>query len=858
MNTDQVNVAVKVARELAETNFFNNIISIEHLTLALLMTDQEVVKFFIDKHCDVNALKTAIANHIHEEYPVVRIEELNPQPSVSYKRVLERATFVAQYSNRNVVYGLDIIDAMFPERDSFITMLMTQSIDISREEVRHYCSKLHPDESTQNQEQEKEQGSTEAQKETEQKDQEKETNKLKTDIPESIEDCLISLTNLANAGKIDPVIAREKEFDMIYQALARRKKNNVIVVGQPGVGKTAIGEGLAYNIAKGLVPEFMKNFQIYSLDIGAAVAGTTLRGEYEKRLKEVVHFISEKENAILFIDEIHHLIGSLRDEDAVGGAGLIKNELAGGKLHCVATTTFQSYNQMSVKDAAFTRRFSKVDVDEPSASAAVDILRASKESYEKFHNVIYPENVLEKIVQLSIKYMHNRYLPDKAFDILDIVGAREKSKIKQTPSILQAVVHTDDVQETQSVETNAQNSINEQDETNEQNNDQATEHSEATAPKEVEPKILNEQNVLDAFSSVLNMPIILKNNDNDLFRDLNANLKKVVFGQDHAIDQICDAVIMNKSGLDVATHPIGSFLFAGPTGVGKTEVVVQLAKQLSMHLIRLDMSEYSSEYTVSKLLGSPPGYVGYEEGGVLTNQVKNDPNSVVLFDEIEKAHPNIYNILLQIMDNGIITDGNGVKVNFRNTIVVLTTNCGAAEMEKGSIGFISNNSNTNKDQNDSTDNVGALDSLKRTFTPEFRNRLDGIVWFNNLSSEIVRMVFDKLWNELQEQLKVKNTTIEITDSAIDELLKQGYDRTMGARPMRRALRNNIHKVLSRELLFGKLLHGGTVKVDFVDQKFVFDYVSNPSPAEDDSEQLLDIQKSSNPELIDQEKPQVVD
>ena len=799
MITEQVSAAVELAKELAETTFFNNIISIEHLSLALLIVDKEVIEFFVSKNCDINGLKSAIANHIREEYPVVKIDEINPQPSMSYKRVLERAVFVAQYSNRTSVYGLDVIDAMFPEKDSFISLLMSQSLDISREEVRHYCSKLHHDENDEDQEIIKKiyDRSNDDDDEDEDYDEEegtrdgrKNSSSLKTNIPDSIKDCLTSLSNLASTGKIEPVIGRDDEYKRIYEALGRRKKNNVIIVGNAGVGKTAIGEGIAYNIAKGLVPEFLKDFQVYSLDIASAIAGTQFRGDYEKKLKEVVKFINDRENAILFIDEIHNLAqtSNSNSSDASSGANIIKGDLVRGNLHCIATTTFESYNLMFSKDSAFPRRFTKIDIDEPSESDTLEILKASKEPYEKFHNVIYPENVLEKIIKLSVKYMHNRYLPDKAFDVVDVLGSNEKIK----------------------------------------------------AQKEgiTDPVLLNEQHVTETFSRLLHMPIILKNNDNDIFRDLNANLKKQVFGQDAAIDQICDAVIMNKSGLDNATRPIGAFLFAGPTGVGKTEIVVQLANLLSMHLIRLDMSEYSSEFTVSKLLGSPPGYVGYDQGGVLTNQVKNDPNSVVLFDEIEKAHPSIFNVLLQLMDNGIVTDSSGVKVNFRNTIVVLTTNCGASEMEKGSIGFTRNAA-------DASDNPAASDSLKQTFSPEFRNRLDGIVWFNNLSTEIVGMVFDKLWNELSRQLKDKNVTIEIAPAARGELIRRGYDRTMGARPMRRTLRDNIHKVLSRELLFGQLLHGGSVKVDYVNEQFDFRYVANPTPAEEDH--VMDLKR------VEQEK-----
>lgn len=746
---------VNRAMELASTKFFSSIVSIDHLLYALLELDNEVISFFQGEGYDIAAVLDVIYDHIVTEYPRNQ-NTRNPKASPSFKRVLERAVFVAQYSNRTEIYGLDVLDAMFPERDSFVSLLLTQSLDIARAKVRKYCSKLHGNKDV----------SDAAAGESQQNEASQQPAETPAAIPEGLENCLYNLNDLVMKGKIEQLIGRESDLQRIYEVLGRKKKNNVLITGETGVGKTALAEGVAWNIVHQKVPAFLKDFTVYSLDTVGVISGTQFRGDYEKRLKAVVAFIKGRENSILLIDDVQQLF-STNSSDAATGASMIQADLVRGNLHCIATTSFKDYNKIFSKDPGFVRRFHKLDLAPPSESETFDILVKSRSQYEKFHGVSYPDKVLRKIIQMSEKYMYNRFLPDKVFDVVDDIGSYFR--------------------------------IN-------RPHDSKDVH------------VVSQEDVGEAFARILKIPVNIREDDTAVYRDLRQNLLKRIFGQDEAVSAVVDAVIMNRSGLDNATRPIGSFLFAGPTGVGKTEIVLQLANLLNMKLIRLDMSEYSSEFTVSKLLGSPPGYVGYSEGGILTNQVKNEPRSVVLFDELEKAHPSIYNVLLQIMDNGMVTDAIGVTVNFRNTIVVMTTNCGASEIERGSIGFTAGSS--------SFDSTSAI---RQAFSPEFRNRLDAVVWFKNLSPDVVKMVFDKLWNELLAQLKEKNVEANISEAARIELIKRGYDRSMGARPMRRTIRNVIHRELSREILFGSLLYGGRVDIDYDGKEFTFNYVSNEAP-----------------------------
>ncbi len=765
--SEMLQKSVNRAVELAATKFFNNIVSIDHLLYALLDIDTEVMSFFQQEGYDISAIKDVIYDHIITEYPIVQHTK-SPKPSTSFKRVLERAVFVSQYSNRTEIYGLDALDAMFPERDSFVSLLLTQSLDISRANVRKFCTRLHG------------KGAVASESENEANTAEGENSNAENSamVPEELSNCLTNLNDQVMKGRIDPLVGRGDDLQRIYEVLGRKKKNNVLIVGETGVGKTALAEGVAWNIVHQKVPEFLKDFTVYALDAVGVISGTQFRGDYEKRLKAVVSFIKERDKSILFIDDVQQLF-STNSSDAATGASMIQADLIRGRLHCIATTTFKDYNKIFSKDASFTRRFHKLDLAAPTPEETFDILINSREVYEKFHGVKYPDNAIRRIISLSEKHMYNRYLPDKAFDMMDEIGSYFR--------------------------------IN------------------RPAGKE-EVHMVSLDDVSNAFTRLLKLPIDIKDDDMAMYRDLRANLLKAIFGQDEAVSTVVDAVIMNRSGLDNATRPIGSFLFAGPTGVGKTEIVLQLAKLLNMKLIRLDMSEYSSEFTVSKLLGSPPGYVGYNEGGFLTNQVKNEPRSVVLFDELEKAHPSIYNVLLQIMDNGMVTDGIGITVNFRNTIIVMTTNCGASEIEKGSIGFTATSAS-----------FDSSSAIKQAFSPEFRNRLDAVVWFNNLSPEVVEKVFQKLWDELEMQLKEKNVQATISAQARKELVKRGYDRSMGARPMRRTIRNNIHRELAKEILFGSLLYGGSVSIDYDGTDFKFEYVSKEAPVEPPIEETLKVE-----------------
>ncbi len=783
MLSEKLEKAIQLATELARSKLICEIVSVEHLVYAVLTVDQETQEVMKSLEVPVDYLLQTIEENFRREYNQQVTE--SPRPSVAFKRVLERAVFVSQYSNRTEVYCLDVIDALFPERDCLITELFTQSFNIKREDIRKFCSKLHRTKNNDNLVAEDSDNSSESFLEEVGPNN---PNEDSSEIPEEMTSYLRNLNNEVKKGKIDKLIGRTTEVNRIYEVLGRRKKNNVILAGEPGVGKTAIGEGIAWNIVHHNVPAFLEKATVYSLDLISAIAGTQFRGEYEKRLKGVFNFISQKKNAVLFIDEVQQLMRSSSDsDDGSSGASMVKGDLLNGNILCIATTTLKSYNSIFAKDPAFARRFFKLDINEPSQQETLEILINSKDAYEKFHMVEYSKEIFEKIIKLSVKYMYNRFLPDKAFDVVDEIGSFYRINRKENDPVRK--ITFDDVGA--------------------------------------------------AFTRILKMPVKLEETDADIYRNLRQNLLKKVFGQEEAINSVVDAVIMNQSGLDNANRPVGSFLFAGPTGVGKTEIVLQLAHELKMNLIRLDMSEYSSEFTVSKLLGSPPGYVGYSEGGLLTGKVLSNPRSVVLFDELEKAHPSIYNVLLQLMDNGVVTDGAGTSVSFRNCIVVMTTNCGASDMEKSSIGFTS-----------AGNQFDSNDAIKRAFSPEFRNRLDAIVWFKNLTEEVVGMVFDKLWNELLSKLAEKNVVAEITESARSEIINRGYDRVMGARPMRRAIRGVVGKRLSQEIMFGDLIFGGNVTVDFMNSDFVFTIVPGVSKIERSDQESSFLVSSETSEKTD--------
>ena len=569
------------------------------------------------------------------------------------------------------------------------------------------------------------------------------------------------LNKHAKEGKIDPLIGRDLEVERTIQILCRRRKNNPLLVGEAGVGKTAIAEGLAYRIVNNDVPDVIAESTVYSLDLGGLLAGTKYRGDFEKRLKAILKELSKDEHAILFIDEIHTIIGAGAASGGVMDASnLLKPKLSSGELRCIGSTTYQEYQGIFEKDRALARRFQKVDVTEPSVSDTTKILLGLKSRYEEHHNVRFTQKAIQAAAELSAKYINERHLPDKAIDVMDEAGA-----------------------------------------------------SQRLLPQSKRKKTINVADIEQIIAKMARIPEkSVSASDKEVLKNLGRNLKMVVFGQDKAIETLNDAILLSRSGLGAEEKPIGSFLFAGPTGVGKTEVTQQLAKIMGVELVRFDMSEYMERHAVSRLIGAPPGYVGFDQGGLLTDAVIKNPYSVVLLDEIEKAHSDIYNILLQVMDHGTLTDNNGRKVDFRNVVLVMTTNAGVQETVRKSIGF--------KQQDHSHD---ALSEINKVFTPEFRNRLDGIIWFNHLDSEIILQVVDKFIIELQAQLDVKGVSLEVSSEARAYLAEKGYDKSMGARPMSRLIKEELKKELANELLFGELTKGGNVKVDLDNDKLRFDY-----------------------------------
>lgn len=578
---------------------------------------------------------------------------------------------------------------------------------------------------------------------------------------ERLESFATNLNQLAKQGQIDPLIGRDKELERTIQVLCRRRKNNPLLVGEAGVGKTAIAEGLAWRIVEGNVPEVIQRSVIYSLDIGSLLAGTKYRGDFEKRFKSILKQLEKEKDAILFIDEIHTIIGAgAASGGQVDAANLIKPLLSSGKLRCIGSTTYQEYSNIFEKERALSRRFQEIDIVEPSLDDTTKILMGLKTKYEAHHDVRYTNKALRAAVELSAKYINERHLPDKAIDVIDEAGARARlmpaSRRKKTVGVA-----------------------------------------------EIESMVAKMARIPEKSVS---------SSDKDILKNLDQKMKMLVFGQDAAIDVLTEAIKLTRAGLGAEHKPVGSFLFAGPTGVGKTEVTLQLSKLLGIELLRFDMSEYGERHSVSRLIGAPPGYVGYDQGGLLTDAVIKHPHSVVLLDEIEKAHPDIFNLLLQVMDNGTLTDNNGRKADFRNVILVMTTNAGVAETVKKSIGLIQ--------QDNSHD---AMSEIKKVFTPEFRNRLDHIIWFNSLDERVIHQVVDKFIVELQAQLDARGVSLEVSEDARHWLAVKGYDREMGARPMGRVIQEQLKKPLANELLFGSLVDGGTVKVTLSDDRLAFEY-----------------------------------
>ncbi|HHF2856382.1 ATP-dependent Clp protease ATP-binding subunit ClpA [Vibrio diabolicus] len=728
--------------------------TVEHLLLALLENDAAKEALLACK-ADLDALRNELDIFIDQTTPLIpdSDETRETQPTLSFQRVLQRAVFHVQSSGRNEVTGANVLVAIFSEQESHAAYLLKKN-DISRLDIVNFISH----------------GITKASGASEDpsSDSFSSENVEEPNSEERLESFATNLNQVAKDGNIDPLIGRDKELERTIQVLCRRRKNNPLLVGEAGVGKTAIAEGLAWRIVEGQVPEVIQNSVIYSLDIGSLLAGTKYRGDFEKRFKAILKQLEKEEDAILFIDEIHTIIGAgAASGGQVDAANLIKPLLSSGKLRCIGSTTYQEYSNIFEKERALSRRFQKIDVVEPSLDDTTKILMGLKPKYEAHHEVRYTNKALRAAVELSAKYINERHLPDKAIDVIDEAGARSR-----------------------------------------------------LAPASRRKKTVG---VADIEAMVAKMARIpeksVSSSDKDILKNLDSKMKMLVFGQDNAIDALSEAIKLTRAGLGVDNKPVGSFLFAGPTGVGKTEVTVQLSKLLGIELLRFDMSEYGERHSVSRLIGAPPGYVGYDQGGLLTDAVIKHPHSVVLLDEIEKAHPDIFNLLLQVMDNGTLTDNNGRKADFRNVILVMTTNAGVAETEKKSIGLIQ--------QDNSHD---AMAEIKKVFTPEFRNRLDNIIWFNSLDESVIHQVVDKFIVELQVQLDARGVSMEVSQDARHWLANKGYDKAMGARPMGRVIQEQLKKPLANELLFGSLVDGGTVKVTLVNDTLKFEYLSEKEAA----------------------------
>jgi ATP-dependent Clp protease ATP-binding subunit ClpA len=718
-------------------------ITVEHILLMLTENDSAVA---VLNACgaDVRKLRSDLEIFVDQNTPLLLGEEdRETQPTLGFQRVLQRALFHVQSSGQGEVSGANVLVAIFSEQDSHAVYLL-HSQEIERLDVTNYLSHgisridENPEDAAY---------STDSEPYAEPNAKEK-----------PLELYAVNLNELAIAGNIDPLVGREYEVERVVQTLCRRRKNNPLLVGEAGVGKTAIAEGLARRITEENVPDILLDATIYSLDLGALVAGTKYRGDFEKRLKAVIKQLKEEPHAVLFIDEIHTIIGAGSASGGVMDASnLIKPVLASGEMKCIGSTTYQEYRGVFEKDRALARRFQKIDVPEPSVEETFQILKGLKSRFEEHHDVKYTIQALRKASELSARYINDRHLPDKAIDVIDEAGAKRR-----------------------------------------------------LIPEKQRKKTIGIHDVEKIVSNMARIPSSsVSTTDMDMLKNLGKNLSRVVFGQDKAIQALDAAIKMSRSGLGRDAKPVGSFLFSGPTGVGKTEVSKQLANIMGIELIRFDMSEYMERHTVSRLIGAPPGYVGFDQGGLLTEEVLKHPYSVVLLDEIEKAHPDVFNLLLQVMDNGTLTDNNGRKADFRNVILIMTTNAGADQISRSSMGFTT--------QDHSSD---AGEAIKKIFTPEFRNRLDATIHFSQLDANVILNVVDKFLIELESQLEAKKVSLTITDGARKYLADKGYDPKMGARPMARVIQDEIKQILANELLFGELSSGGQVRIDVKDDKLV--------------------------------------
>ncbi|MEX2515796.1 MAG: ATP-dependent Clp protease ATP-binding subunit ClpA [Gammaproteobacteria bacterium] len=726
-----LNNAFREARERR-----HEFMTVEHLLLALL-ENPSAARVLRACGANLNGLHNDLKNFIQENALILPDgDERDTQPTLGFQRVLQRAVFHVQSSGKKEVTGANVLVAIFGERESHAVFFLSQQ-EVKRLDVVNYIShgisKVPQEEAGEDIE-----GTTD------------EDGKSEDASNNPLDAYTVNLNEQAKRGKIDPLIGRQIEVQRTIQILCRRRKNNPLYVGEAGVGKTAIAEGLAKLIVDGDVPKVLAESTIYALDLGALLAGTKYRGDFEKRLKSVMGALKKRDGSVLFIDEIHTIIGAGAASGGVMDASnIIKPALASGDLKCIGSTTYQEYRSIFEKDRALARRFQKIDVAEPSVDETIKILEGLKSRFESHHNIRYTHQALRAAAELTDRYITDRHLPDKAIDIIDEAGASQQLL---APSRRKKTVSITDI-----------------------------------------------ENIVAKIARI--PPKTVSSSDKDVLRNLDRDLKMVVFGQDSAIDTLATAIKMSRSGLGNPQKPIGSFLFAGPTGVGKTEVTRQLARIMGIELIRFDMSEYMERHTVSRLIGAPPGYVGFDQGGLLTDAVNKQPHAVLLLDEMEKAHPDVFNLLLQVMDHGTLTDTNGRKIDFRNVIIVMTTNAGAEMMSRASIGFAR--------QDHSTDSGEAI---TRTFSPEFRNRLDGIIQFAPLSVETISHVVDKFLVELESQLDGRKVMIEVDESAREWLATHGYDKIMGARPMARLIQEKVKKPLAEELLFGKLEGGGHVHI----------------------------------------------
>ena len=738
-----LNTAFKIAQEQQ-----HEFVTVEHLLLALL-DNSDAIDLLSSNKVNIEKLKVDLEEFIGSTTPKIPQEsKTEMQPTLGFQRVIQRAVFHVQSSGKEEVNGSNILVAIFSEKESQSVYLLEQ-FGLTRLDAVSYLS--HGKSNTDS----------------------PDVEQSESNEPESnnaLEQFTTNLNKEALEGRIDPLIGRNSEIERVVQILARRSKNNPLLVGESGVGKTAIAEGLAKLITENNVPELIQDSVIYSLDMGALLAGTKYRGDFEERLKSVLKELEEDASAILFIDEIHTIIGAGATSGGVMDASnLLKPALAKRGLQFLGSTTYKEFRGIFEKDRALSRRFQKVEVAEPTIDETFNILKGLKGRFEEHHKIKYTEGALKAAAALSSKHINDRYLPDKAIDVVDEAGAKQN-----------------------------------------------------LVPSSKRKKTIGELDIEKIVASIARIPEkTVSSSDKKSLEKLEENLKRVIFGQDEAVEKLSSSIKLARAGLRVDEKPVGSFLFSGPTGVGKTEVSKQLAKIMGIEFVRFDMSEYMERHTVSRLIGAPPGYVGYDQGGLLTESVNKHPHSVILLDEIEKAHPEVFNILLQVMDHGTLTDNNGRKADFRNTVVIMTTNTGAQDMSRASMGFQS--------QDHSTD---ATEMIKKTFSPEFRNRLDSIIQFNPLPTEVIKTVVDKFLVELQVQLDIQKVQLEVSDEAREWLLENGYDKNMGARPMQRLIQDTIKTVLAEEILFGKLSKaGGTAYVTLEEGKIKVSLTENSKKTE---------------------------